>query len=558
MISASTKDQLKYRRQYVVAPQDVDCPFQYNTYRIGCGYFLYSHIDLKVTEYKSKNISIYLLGDIFDYRSPKKDNIDILRDLPLNNFDQILKATDLYCGRYVLLYCNNDDLKIVNDATATRKVYYSLNEDKIWCSSSFYLLANILRYSKTKNELLLQYYNSNSFELLHNANIGDSTCFDEIKQLLPNHFLDLSNFEIKRFWPYKKLEKIDIDEAAEKCSKMLKGFMEAIGNRYEVMLPVTAGKDSRLLVAATKDIKDKVYYYINKETTLSDSSLDIAVPKKLFDDLGLQFHVLDPYIEIDSDFKEIYYSNNELATDKYLPHIYNYYKYFESKINLPGNFVASCLEMYGLFDRKLNGKILADINFMAGNKYANEYFDNWLDEIKPICNEYNIEILAMFYWEERLANWGTQVHIDKDIAQEDIVPYNSRELNRYFLSVDPKYIDRPDYVLFRKMIQRLWPELLAVPFNPSFKNNVISFFKTIRLWKLIRKFQYGIKAFKLRLNKKRLYSLFFISAFISLLFLQIVLKRKQVFHFHQMQFIINSTWLNLHSILRMDFAQLTL
>ena len=57
--------------------------------------------------------------------------------------------------------------------------------------------------------------------------------------------------------------------------------MKSISNRYSVMLPVTAGKDSRLLLSATSDIRNKVFYYINKGSQLNNKHHDIVIPGKL-------------------------------------------------------------------------------------------------------------------------------------------------------------------------------------------------------------------------------------------------------------------------------------
>ncbi|MCK4747355.1 MAG: hypothetical protein KAT15_09980, partial [Bacteroidales bacterium] len=58
---------LRYRRQYLVSPVAVVCPFLHNSYDLGGGNTLYAHPDLNVTEYAENGIRIFLLGDMFDY-----------------------------------------------------------------------------------------------------------------------------------------------------------------------------------------------------------------------------------------------------------------------------------------------------------------------------------------------------------------------------------------------------------------------------------------------------------------------------------------------------------
>ena len=237
---------------------------------------------------------------------------------------------------------------------------------------------------------------------------------------------------------------------------------------------------------------------------MDDNNNDIAIPQKLFAKLGLKFHIVNPYLEVDKDFEEIYFSNNEFASKKYFQIIYNYYKNYSDKVNLPGNFVASALEHFGHYHKNLNADILSCLNYVPCFKFVRDYYEEWLKSIQPYCEKFNIEPLIMFYWEERMANWGTQVHMDKDIAQEDIVPYNSRELIRYFLSVDSKYIDRPNYILARRMMDKLLPELLSVPYNPSFKNSSIFVFKKLKIWKSMMLLQLFLKSVKLKMDRNAL------------------------------------------------------
>jgi hypothetical protein len=96
----------------------------------------------------------------------------------------------------------------------------------------------------------------------------------------------------------------------------------------------------------------------------------------------------------------------------------------------------------------------------------------------------------LFYWEERLANWGTQVQIDKDIAQEDLIPFNSRQLIHYFFSIEPVHIDRPDFLFFKKIIGNLWCELLITPTNPTAKNKMSKLIHRMGLLEMIRKGRY--------------------------------------------------------------------
>ncbi|MEN8249997.1 MAG: hypothetical protein ABFS32_13775 [Bacteroidota bacterium] len=473
---------LKHRSQYILAPRSIDCPFLFNSFSLCGSSVLYTHIDLKVTQYSEGVLRLILLGDMFDYKHPKKDNKDIIKDIADADFDRFLKNTDRYAGRYVLFYIRNNAMFLTHDATATRKIFYCKVNSELWCGSQPYLLAKVIGLRKSTDTSKIEYYSSERFLTLHNSNIGDTTFYDEIRQVLSNHYFDVPEYRSVRYWPREKKVDISVDECASISARMLKGNMESISARYKIMLPVTAGKDSRTLLAATCNIKDEVYYYINKEKRIDEKHKDFDIPKKLFQMLGLDFHIVDPYIPVDEDFKRVYYQNNELASDFYLPLIYNYYINFSDRVNLPGNIATGASWFYPLFKKNVNVQSLLKINKVEQFSHAEKSYSTWMKNSMELCTRTGFNIMDLFYWEERIGNWGTQIQLDKDIAQNDINPYNSRLLIQTMLSVQPLHsIECASYSLNTKINRLLWPETLNVPINPSRKNRILKFIESCGL-----------------------------------------------------------------------------
>ncbi len=474
-------ERLKYRNQYILAPSAIECPFLHNRFNVSGGYMLYTHKDLIVNSVEQEDVKLILLGDMFDYISPEKNNEEILKDLIAYEFDSLLEAIGRYTGRYVIIHLKGDKLNLVHDPIASRKIYYCNSQGDVWMASQSHLLAKVLGFTKTNNPEILKYYVSQEFVRLNHANIGDITLYDEIRQLIPNHFLKVKGMQAFRYWPKTKIEKRPLKEVTIECAKMIEGYMESITKRYEVMLPVTAGKDSRILLAATRRFKEKVHYYINKPEHVSDNNVDISVPRRLLADLNLEFDIQVPSSEVDDEFKKIYFHNNEYATTEFLPIIYNYYRKFQNKVNLPGNTAAGGLEFYKSKRIKKTGRRLAQLNRVDHYIFANNYYDNWIAERQYLFQTLKFEMIVLFYWEERLANWGTQIQIEKDIAQEEINIFNSRNLITLFLSVKPRNITIPFFKLHTRIIKLLWPDVLRIPINPGLRTSLQKILKPIGL-----------------------------------------------------------------------------
>lgn len=489
-------ERLIFRRQFLVTPKLIDCPYQFIKQNITKNYFLYSHVDLLLTGKEKSEKSLILLGDLIDYREPGKTNSDILDDLIDCSLQDLLEQISHYAGRFVLIVADNNKLFFIHDALAARKVFYCNHNQEIWIGSQPHLLAKVLELKNTTNSSKIKFYKSDAFRSLHSANIGDTTCYDDIFQLIPNHYLATNPLKIVRYWPNKKIEKKPVKEVVKKCSQIISGIMEGISNRYDIMLPVTAGKDSRMLLAASKKIKNNIFFYLNKEPGVNLNQPDYVIPKKIFEKLKLVFHLLELGEHIDEDFKKVYFANNPYATDSYLPHIYNYFVNFQDKVNLPGNIATAGFEQWHYKKMRITANSLAHLSDVGEYQFAVSYYEKWLHASTEPCKSSNINLLHLFYWEERLGNWGTQVQLDKDIAQEDINPFNCRSLNELFLSVPDKYIERPFFRLQREIIKYLWPDLIEIPINPSKQGKFLILIKYLGLQNVFQKIVYELKLIK--------------------------------------------------------------
>jgi hypothetical protein len=61
--------------------------------------------------------------------------------------------------------------------------------------------------------------------------------------------------------------------------------------------------------------------------------------------------------------------------------------------------------------------------------------------------------------------------------REIITPYNCREVLTIFLGVDERYRRAPDYFLFYRLIDKLWPDVLQEPINPEQRHSLFQLLK---------------------------------------------------------------------------------
>ncbi len=80
-----------------------------------------------------------------------------------------------------------------------------------------------------------------------------------VLRLLPSHLLDLTTFAPERHWPRGPITRVDGAGVAEQVAIIadrLTRVMEHLAQRAPLVLPLTAGRDSRMFVAAARGVLD--------------------------------------------------------------------------------------------------------------------------------------------------------------------------------------------------------------------------------------------------------------------------------------------------------------
>ena len=205
-----------------------------------------------------------------------------------------------------------------------------------------------------------------------------------------------------------------------------------------LMMAVTAGEDSRALLAASRDLSDSIYYFVNRHARLTEESADIWVPTALFRRLGIPFHVHEAGEEVPEDFSRVYLENVYLARSALLPVVYNiYHRQHGGKLNVLG---VGEVGRTKFFDepRTITPYHLAYMLKYRRSAYAMEQCAAWLAEAKTPARECGLNVMTLFWWEVLIGNWGAVGNSESDIAIEEFDPFGSHLLYETFLAVDAR------------------------------------------------------------------------------------------------------------------------
>jgi hypothetical protein len=472
------KNKYLYRRQFILGSCFID--FQNWKYeKIDNNYYLSVHPDLQITKAKLNDNLIIMLGYMLDPLNPSYNNDQIVDSLikKSNIIDDVFDLCGRMGGRYVILIKINNYFRIFNDATGMRQVFYHTdNQNHLWCASQPSIIAenfNLKPDQEICDNLLKTSLFSNTTEYWYP---GNSTSYKDIFHLTPNHFIDLRDHHIERYWPKKKISRIPYKECLKKSVFLLENMLEAASNRFNLALGISAGYDSRLVLSAGKKVSNKIFYFTHIREDVDLNMDDVTIPAELLPKLNLQHHIIKIPDKMDSNFENVLKKNISMARTTKGLNVYALFEYFKNEkkeiVLSSGNIseiakrnVRRLPRLSNIF---INGFILSSVANMNASKFAIKKFKEWFLSAKE-TSKYGMKIFDLFYWEQRMANWAAMTFSEMDIGFENFSPFNCRELLENMISLPLVYRSQPDYIFHTDLIQIMWPETLQLPINPEKK-----------------------------------------------------------------------------------------
>jgi hypothetical protein len=468
---------LKYRRQFLLSPEKVETPKGWNVTELPEMYTMYTHPDIKISKQSKANYTVLLAGFIKNPYIPDETEDEIISRLVFDKLgkDQLFKKIENLTGRYICIAYLNGEYFIFSDPIGARSIYYCKDKNNhLWFSSQTSYLAEHFRYIKddyTEKDLLSSKLFNTQSEYWYPGIISP---FKEILHLIPNHYLDLKINQQIRYWPVEYLTEIPLVNAIDKSSYLLDSIFKSLSKRNDLVIGLTAGLDSRILLAGSKSVCNSCTYITHTHRNLSIKDSDIRIPQAIVNAFGINHKIVIHSDIIDCDLEKIIKNNVTNARQEKIVNAITLYSFFEKKqqkcILINGN-AGEITRSYYYVPKviKLDNKILSKLTDMENSKIAYKEFEGWQSGAKNAV-KYGVDLLDLFYWEQRIGSWASMTYNEYDIAIENYSPFSSRELLTTLLKVNKKYRNRDTYIVHKEIIKNLWPDLLSIDINPP-KNN---------------------------------------------------------------------------------------
>ncbi len=482
---------LQFRRQFFLGPEFIKEFPAWTRGNVGAAYCLTVHPELEICQVTNENKSVTLLGYILDPNNPQASNSDVLGALirKLDRCDDFWKFTGDFGGRWILIVDDGQETILFTDAAGLRSVYYaqSASLKETFCGSQPGLIAKTLNLSM--DEEALEYIDSRE---LADSEVywlpGDASMYRDIKALLPNHYLNLRTGQSHRFWPDADLKGMSRQEAVAECSRLLSGLMMSARQRFGLALSLTAGWDSRVMLALSRDMARDLYCFTLAYPD-TEQTRDVTIPAELLKKLGLKHSLLKYPEHVETEFKAIYQANIDAANKSYCADAQAMYDHYPQGLVCITGDVAEIVKCYYRLAEHKSGNVSArDLAGLCGigtHPFLTQAFDRWLSAV----DTRNVHLLDLFCWEQIAGRKQALIRAQFDIAHESFAPFSCRSLLTTMLSVDEEYRRPPEHKFLRELIELFWLEVLRLPINPPekirAKNLVIGTLKKLHLYQLV-------------------------------------------------------------------------
>lgn len=431
----------------------------------------YVHLWTHVETAGAPDLFVIILGHCVPTQAGQDSDVAayLLRELHCSE-SSFLRALDHLGGRHAIVFGSVGNIRVVNDATGMRSVFYAAAGGVV--ASHAVLVERALGGDILQNELPFRY-----------GYPGHFTPYQRTRILTPNTYYWMTARLVRRFWPITEPAPMSVDEAASVLLRASAVGLQAMSHGRSVGLTMTAGLDSRTILAMAMyaGIPFHTYTYGSGAGTLIDRQIGAA----LADYAGVDHKVVGRYTPpelLAEHLQEAHYSTHHA---QWVGPMRQYFKDADALAVL-----GNCLEIgrsnYGparrkgvsapvcaktmaaLHYRKLGPKVQLRVEAYGRDRFQSETaeaFQMFIDQTGYGVVLGKLDPFDQFYWEHRMPTWQGVAMGERDFYAVPLIPFNARVVFNALLGV--RFEDRRTDAAVYRMIEMVDPGLLDLPVNPK-------------------------------------------------------------------------------------------
>lgn len=466
---------MEHRKQFVISKKTFSHP-HFKSVLLSANYYLYYHKDLNVEfSHCRKNV---LVGLAF-----KSTDGEVSADLDELTIENYASSTSDWSGRWIALIDNQIHL----DPGGMLGCYYHINEDVITASSSLCLMQELVGCEKNSDFLEIKHGNAMNWfppplTILNGVNkllVGESLSLDKA---ITENITVIGN----------RFENLEPDMIFAELAKRLVTIVKNVRSSYgsEIYLPLTAGFDSRTLLAAllNSEVDFSAFTFEHSNITKADKT----IPQRISEKFKFSFSFVPRVQNLNEEKYGEYlqHSLGQAADEGILFYAHNQYSALnhgseDKKILLRGGVWETGRNFYPTIDNSLTNQedifnnLLPRFPILGESKLHEKSIKIWINHAQ--MSNSVLSFRDRFYLEQRVSGWLAALEQANDITGFDrIHPANCQDIIN-LLSLTAKN-PQPE------IIRYLTPDLLEIPFNPKTPKESLkdTYYKVYHWWRTLK------------------------------------------------------------------------
>lgn len=284
-----------------------------------------------------------------------------------------------------------------------------------------------------------------------------------VRRLQANHALDLRQWRTHRHWlPVPASVDSSPAELAVLVHDHIRRSIGAVAAEHPLSLSLTAGRDSRILLACARDFLEQASLF----TLVPDAvdTVDAHLARRLAGRFGLRHETLPTMPAAPWQLSEWLSATGHAVSGELWKGHRSLQGLDPGRALLPGtagevgrgHTFRPGDPVEGVVDPRT---LLQRLRLPADELYL-EHAEAWLGGLSALPYESTLELA---YIEQRLSCWAGPGHYGNQFSRFEMAPFASRPLFRAMLALPLDY--RHGEQLTTDILGMAWPELLELPFN---------------------------------------------------------------------------------------------
>lgn len=300
---------------------------------------------------------------------------------------------------------------------------------------------------------------------------GNLTGDANVLRLLPNHFLHLDSWKAQRHWPTAPINRVGDSDAralAEKIAANTRHCIESLAKVFELAAGLSAGRDSRMMLACAKNVLDRVEFVTFNYKDPAKFA-DVHIAQKLAKKFRLKYRVLDlidPPKQMKADYLyRVGYTNNSGKACDFYDACHRLIDMNRAWLVGYGGEVGRAFYWKSDDREKSADEItpadLLDRMHLPADPIRLDAMTAWKASLPAGCDAYLM--LDLMYQELRLGCWASpQIYAAAPFAA-NVMPLSHRANYAAMMAMPIDYRLRQG--LADDVIRTGWPELLTMTFQ---------------------------------------------------------------------------------------------